>query len=110
MLPSAVLEEMKKKQERKRDSFHTEMSLDNGIQKINDPNCGIYLIVKNTMGNIFVFFPISNWTELDVWQYLAMEKIELPSLYFSHQREVFERDGIMLADCDYIEKKTNGRS
>ena len=50
-------------------------------------------------------FPISNWTELDVWQYLAMEKVELPNLYFAHKRKVFERDGTLLADCDYIEKK-----
>ena len=50
-------------------------------------------------------FPISNWTELDVWQYLALEEIPLPSLYFAHEREVFERDGTLLADCEYIQKK-----
>ena len=42
-------------------------------------------------------FPISNWTELDVWQYLEREQIELPSLYFTHEREVIERDGVILA-------------
>ncbi len=42
-------------------------------------------------------FPISNWTELDVWQYVARESIELPSIYFAHRREVFERDGMLLA-------------
>jgi sulfate adenylyltransferase subunit 2 len=42
-------------------------------------------------------FPLSNWTELDVWQYIAQEKIELPSLYYAHEREVFERDGMLLA-------------
>ena len=60
---------------------------------------------RKQMGEHFRIFPISNWTELDVWQYLAMENVELPSLYFSHQREVFERDGTLLADCDYILKK-----
>jgi sulfate adenylyltransferase subunit 2 len=60
---------------------------------------------RKSMGEHFRIFPISNWTELDVWQYLAMEEVELPSLYFAHEREVFERDGTLLADCDYIMKK-----
>lgn len=42
-------------------------------------------------------FPLSNWTELDIWQYIGREKIELPSLYYAHQREVFSRDGMWLA-------------
>ena len=42
-------------------------------------------------------FPLSNWTELDVWQYIAREDIDLPELYYAHQREVFERDGMLLA-------------
>ncbi|MEX0426809.1 sulfate adenylyltransferase subunit CysD [Nocardioides sp. DS6] len=41
-------------------------------------------------------FPISNWTELDIWDYIARERIEIPSIYFSHQREVFDRDGLLL--------------
>src|SRR5271155_5125269 len=53
-------------------------------------------------GENFRVFPISNWTELDVWQYLAMEKIEMPSLYFSHKRRVFFRDGNLLAESPYI--------
>ena len=47
-------------------------------------------------------FPISNWTELDIWQYIADEKIELPSIYFAHDREVFERDGMLLAVGPHI--------
>lgn len=50
----------------------------------------------------FRVFPLSNWTEMDVWQYIASEKIELPSLYFSHQREVFRRDGMILARSPYL--------
>ena len=50
-------------------------------------------------------FPISNWTELDVWQYLDREKVPLPSLYFSHQREVFMRDGQWLATCEYLQPR-----
>ena len=60
---------------------------------------------RKHMGEHFRIFPISNWTELDVWQYLAMEKVELPSLYFAHEREVFEREGVLLADSEYIYKK-----
>jgi sulfate adenylyltransferase subunit 2 len=56
-------------------------------------------------GENFRVFPISNWTELDVWQYLAMEKIPMPSLYFSHEREVFERDGMWLAASPHIPMK-----
>jgi sulfate adenylyltransferase subunit 2 len=47
-------------------------------------------------------FPLSNWTELDVWQYIAREGLEIPSIYFAHQRQVFERDAILLADSPYL--------
>ncbi|MGB1216540.1 MAG: sulfate adenylyltransferase subunit CysD [Saprospiraceae bacterium] len=60
---------------------------------------------KKHFGEHFRIFPISNWTEMDVWMYLAMEKVELPNLYYAHEREVFNRDGILLANTDYIEKK-----
>jgi sulfate adenylyltransferase subunit 2 len=49
-------------------------------------------------------FPISNWTELDVWQYVAREQLELPSIYFAHEREVFERDGMLYAVSDVVER------
>ena len=48
-------------------------------------------------GEHFRVFPLSNWTEMDIWQYIKSEEIELPSLYFSHEREVFERSGALLA-------------
>ena len=48
-------------------------------------------------GEHFRVFPLSNWTELDVWQYIAAERIHLPSLYYAHRREVVERDGVLLA-------------
>jgi len=60
---------------------------------------------KKNFGEHFRVFPISNWTELDVWEYLAAEEVPLPNLYFAHDREVLERDGVLLADCEYIEKK-----
>ncbi|WP_017613697.1 sulfate adenylyltransferase subunit CysD [Nocardiopsis salina] len=49
-------------------------------------------------------FPISNWTELDVWAYIKREGLELPSIYFAHEREVFERDGILLSDSPIINR------
>jgi len=57
-------------------------------------------------GEHFRVFPISNWTELDVWQYLAMEQVGLPSLYFAHSRPVFEREGIWLADSPFMQKRS----
>ena len=48
-------------------------------------------------------FPISNWTELDVWQYIAEEFLEVPSIYFAHEREVFSRDGMLYAVSPFIE-------
>jgi len=47
-------------------------------------------------------FPLSNWTELDIWQYILDEGIELPSLYYAHRREVFERDGMLLAVSPFV--------
>jgi sulfate adenylyltransferase subunit 2 len=49
-------------------------------------------------------FPISNWTELDVWQYVARERLELPPIYFAHEREVFRRDGMLYAVSEYLER------
>jgi sulfate adenylyltransferase subunit 2 len=60
---------------------------------------------RKHMGEHFRVFPISNWTELDIWQYMDMEKIALPTLYFSHQRRVFMRDGVLLAESPYIPMK-----
>lgn len=53
-------------------------------------------------GEHFRVFPLSNWTELDVWQYIREEELEIPSIYFSHRREVVERDGVLLARSDYL--------
>jgi sulfate adenylyltransferase subunit 2 len=47
-------------------------------------------------------FPLSNWTELDVWEYIREERIELPSIYFAHEREVFERDGMLYAVSEHV--------
>ena len=60
---------------------------------------------KKNMGEHFRVFPISNWTEMDVWQYIYMEEIELPSLYFTHKREVFQRDGAWMAKAPFMQLK-----
>jgi sulfate adenylyltransferase subunit 2 len=60
---------------------------------------------KKHMGEHFRVFPISNWTEMDVWQYIMLENIKIPNLYFSHVREVIERDGTILAAGEFVELK-----
>jgi len=60
---------------------------------------------KKNFGEHFRVFPISNWTEMDVWQYILQEEIELPSLYFAKEREVFMRDGVIMAASEHIQRK-----
>ncbi len=62
---------------------------------------------KKRMGEHFRVFPISNWTEMDVWQYILAENIDLPSIYFTHERDVFYRDGVWLAAAPFMEMKPN---
>ncbi len=57
---------------------------------------------RKAMGEHFRVFPISNWTEMDIWQYILLENIPLPNLYYTHEREVVERDGTLLAKSPYI--------
>jgi sulfate adenylyltransferase subunit 2 len=52
-------------------------------------------------------FPLSNWTELDVWAYIEREKLDIPSIYYAHERQVFERDGLLLADNPYVTRDEN---
>jgi len=58
---------------------------------------------KNT-GENFRVFPLSNWTEMDVWQYVARENIDIPNLYFAHERKVFNRRGVWLADTEFVNR------
>jgi sulfate adenylyltransferase subunit 2 len=57
---------------------------------------------RKHVGEHFRVFPLSNWTEMDVWQYIAQESIDIPSIYFSHEREITQRDGMLLANSPYI--------
>ena len=58
---------------------------------------------RSSQGEHFRVFPLSNWTELDVWQYIQQQDLEIPSLYLAHKREVVERDGVLLSKSPYIE-------
>ena len=57
---------------------------------------------RHHFGEHFRVFPISNWTEMDVWQYILAENIPIPHIYFAHERDVFERDGMLLAKTDFV--------
>lgn len=56
-------------------------------------------------GEHFRVFPLSNWTEMDIWMYIKQEEIDLPSLYFAHTRGVINRNGTLLADCEFVQKQ-----
>lgn len=60
---------------------------------------------RKKMGEHFRVFPISNWTEMDVWQYILKENIALPNIYFTHERDVFFRDGVWLAAAPFMKLK-----
>jgi sulfate adenylyltransferase subunit 2 len=65
---------------------------------------------RKRMGEHFRVFPISNWTEMDIWQYILQENIGLPSIYFTHQRKVFFRDGVWLAWAPFMKMKENEKA
>ena len=60
---------------------------------------------KKRIGEHFRVFPLSNWTEMDVWQYIYHEQIDMPSLYFSHDRDCFVRDGVIYSCSDFMKLK-----
>jgi len=62
---------------------------------------------RKNIGEHFRIFPLSNWTEMDVWQYILMDNIDIPNLYYTHEREVFNRDGVWLAKAPSMELKKN---
>src|SRR6478672_2544671 len=62
---------------------------------------------RHNRGEHIRVFPLSNWTELDIWQYIEDEAIELPPIYFSHRRPVFRRDGMLMAITDFLQAGDN---
>ena len=69
------------------------------------PELWMLLNGKKHMGEHFRVFPLSNWTEMDVWMYIQLENIPIPEIYFSHEREIILRDGVLLANSEFIMKK-----
>ncbi|HXS62315.1 MAG TPA: sulfate adenylyltransferase subunit CysD [Streptosporangiaceae bacterium] len=59
---------------------------------------------RHNRGEHIRIFPLSNWTELDIWHYVTREELEIPAIYFAHKRSVFERDGILLADHPFTNR------
>ena len=66
------------------------------------PELWMLLNGRKHMGEHFRVFPLSNWTEMDVWMYIALEDIAIPNLYFSHRRNIVDRGGMLLAQSDFI--------
>lgn len=62
---------------------------------------------RKNVGEHFRVFPLSNWTEMDVWQYIQLEKLEIPTIYFSHVRDIVERDGMLLYASEFITVRPN---
>ena len=62
---------------------------------------------KKRVGEHFRVFPLSNWTEMDIWQYIYLDNVDIPNLYFTHERQVFYRDGQWLADAPFMKKRDN---
>ena len=105
MLPWEVLEEMKRKQEPKNAFFSHRDEFGQWDPKNQRPELWNLFNGRMNYGENFRVFPISNWTEMDVWEYIKLENIELPSLYFSHQRDCVVRDGVILSNSDFIKLK-----
>jgi sulfate adenylyltransferase subunit 2 len=62
---------------------------------------------RHHQGEHIRIFPLSNWTELDIWQYIAEEQVDIPSIYYAHERQVFQRDGMWLAVSEFLEPNEN---
>jgi sulfate adenylyltransferase subunit 2 len=71
------------------------------------PDCGTFLTGKRKWANTSEYFPLVTGTEMDVWQYIYMEEIEIPNLYFTHKRKVFNRDGVWLFKAPFMQLKEN---
>ena len=93
---------MKRKQEPKNVFYSHRDEFGQWDPKNQRPELWNIYNTKKSIGENFRIFPISNWTEMDVWQYIKLEGLELPSIYFSHEREVVNRSGMLLAKSDHI--------
>ena len=92
---------MRKNQEQRKEFSHSEMKTMHGIRRTSVLKCGSLYNTKIHKGESIRVFPISNWTETDIWQYIKREKIEIVPLYFADVRPVVYRDGnIIMVDDD----------
>ena len=73
-----------------------------GTRRASGPSCGTSTTARVRKGEHVRVFPLSNWTELDVWRYIHAERLEVPSIYYAHDRSVIERDGMLLADSEHV--------
>ena len=73
-----------------------------GPARASAPSSGASTTAASAAGEHVRVFPLSNWTELDIWRYIAAEELELPSIYFAHGRSVIARDGMLLADSEFV--------
>ena len=73
-----------------------------GIRRTSVLSCGTCSTAAITKANTYGSSRLSNWTELDVWQYIADERIDVPSIYFAHQRTVFVRDGMLMSVNEHL--------
>ena len=101
---SAAAVAMRRRPVRRSGSSATATSSASGTRKTSGPSCGI-CSTERSVGEHFRVFPISNWTEMDVRQYILLENIDLPSIYFTHERNVFFRDGVWLAAAPFMKLK-----
>ena len=87
---------MKKNRARRNGSIPSATPTASGIPRISVPNCGIFSIRASTSRESIRVFPLSNWTELDVWLYILAENIPIVPLYFAKEREIVLRNGSLV--------------
>ena len=98
---------MRKSHVQKKEFSHSEMKTMHGIRRTSDRKCGSLYNSRINKGESIRVFPISNWTETDIWQYIKRENIEIVPLYFAEVRPVVYRDGnIIMVDDDRMKSKT----
>jgi sulfate adenylyltransferase subunit 2 len=93
---------MRKKPAPRNASSRTATTSASGIPKTSGRNSGTFFNGRKHPGEHFRVFPLSNFTEMDIWMYIKRENIPLPSIYFAHKRQIFERNGSLLAVTEFL--------
>ena len=101
MLPLVAPAAMKKNRGQKKEFILSGIIFTNGTPKTKGRNYGIFIMQKFRKVNQFRVFPISNWTELDIWQYIRLENIPIVPLYYAKERPIVDMDGnLVMVDDD----------